>query len=178
VIHIISQLPANYEASMKFPTNIMLYYMNLQYSNSWVKCLKTYELKMLFIHVKYHIGCTIGMITNYKITDVVNNTMSSSRSLLHNQGRKRINENNSNKNIYNYPDSIAINSLDIADGLKKLLTKYGFTLNELLNMPSSELAEFLGIDKYVAQIIGRAATKQSNIDNTSEKLQTKNYITL
>jgi hypothetical protein len=132
---------------------------------------------MLFIHVKYHIGSTISMITNYSITDVGNNTVSSSKSLLHNQGSKKINENDSNRNIYNYPDSSAINSLDIADGLKELLNKYGFTLNELLNTPSSELAEFIGIDKYVAQIIGNAATRLSNIDKVNEELQTENYIT-
>jgi hypothetical protein len=71
-------------------------------------------------------------------------------------------------------------TLDTADGLKKLLTKYGFTLKQPLNMPSSELAEFLGIDKYVAQIIGSAATKLSNIDNidkASDELQTKNCVT-
>lgn len=131
----------------------------------------------MFIHVKYHIGSTISMITNYSITDVGNNTVSSSKSLLHNQGSKKINENDSNRNIYFYPDSSAINSLDIADGLKELLNKYGFTLNELLNMPSSELAEFIGIDKYVAQIIGNAATRLSNIDKVDEELQTENYIT-
>jgi N-acetylglucosamine-6-phosphate deacetylase len=116
-------------------------------------------------------------ITDYGITDVENNTVSSSRSLLYNQGSKKINENNSNRNIYNYPDSSAFNSLDIADGLKELLNKYGFTLNELLNMPSSELAEFIGIDKYVAQIIGSAATRLSNIDKANEEMQTENYIT-
>ena len=130
---------------------------------------------MLFIHVKYHIGSTISMITNYSITDVENNTVSSSSSL--NQGSKKINENDSNRNIYNYPDSSAINSLDIADGLKELLNKYGFTLNELLNMPSSELARIIGIDKYIAQIIGSAATRLSNIDKANEKMQTENYIT-
>ena len=134
-------------------------------------------MKTLFIYVKYHIGSTISMITNYIMTDVGNNTVSSSSSLLHNQGSKKINENNNNKNIYNFPDSSAINSLDIADGLKKLLTKYGFTLNELLNIPSSELAEFLSIDKYVVQIIGRAATKLFNIDKASDELQTKNCVT-
>jgi hypothetical protein len=132
---------------------------------------------MLFIHVKYHIGSTISMITNYSIADVENNTVSSSSSLLHNQGSKKINENDSNRNIYNYPDSSAINSLDIADGLKELLNKYGFTLNELLNMPSSELARIIGIDKYVAQIIYSAATKLSNIDKANEEMQTENYIT-
>jgi hypothetical protein len=117
------------------------------------------------------------MITNYKRNAVRNNTMRYSRSLLHNHGGERSINSNSNKNIYIYSDNIAINSLDIADGLKELLTKYGFTLNELLNMPSSGLAEFLGIDKYVAQIIGSAAMKLSKIDKVSYELQTKNYIT-
>jgi hypothetical protein len=133
----------------------------------------------MFIHVKYHIGSTISMITNYGITDIENNTVSSSSSLLHNQGSKKISEINSNKNIYIYnsPDSSTINSLDIADGLKELLNKYGFTLNELLNIPSSELAEFIGIDKYVAQIIGSAATKLSNIERANEESQAANFIT-
>ena len=129
-------------------------------------------MKTLFIYVKYHIGSTISMITNYKRNAVRNNTMRYSLSLLHNHGGER-----SIRNIYFYPDSIAISSLDIADGLKELLNKYGFTLNELLNMPSSELAEFIGIDKYVAQIIGNAATRLSNIDKVNEELQTENYIT-
>jgi len=136
-----------------------------------------YELKTLFIYVKYHIGSTISMITNYKRNAVRNNTMRYSLSLLHNHGGERSINNNSIRNIYFYPDSIAINSLDIADGLKELLNKYGFTLNKLLNMPSSELAEFIGIDKYVAQIIGCAATRLSNIDKVNEEMQTENYIT-
>jgi hypothetical protein len=119
------------------------------------------------------------MITNYKKGNVRSNTISSSKSLLQNQGGGSSNNNNSNKKIHNYSDNIAINSLEIADGLKELLTKYHFTLNELLSIPSSELAEFLGIDRYIAQIIGSAATKLSNnIDNVNEKLQTENYSTL
>jgi hypothetical protein len=122
------------------------------------------------------------MIANYKKGNVRNNTISSSQSLLQNQGSGRSNNNNSNKKIHNYSDNIAINSLEIADGLKELLTKYDFTLNELLSIPSSELAEFLGIDMYIAQIIGSAATKLSNnIDNINEKLeklQTDNCSTL
>jgi hypothetical protein len=55
-----------------------------------------------------------------------------------------------------------INSLDIADGLKELLIKNGFTLEGILNKSSSEIAEFLGIDKYVAEIICTAAKKSSN----------------
>ena len=123
------------------------------------------------------------MITNYKRGNVRNNTIrnntiSSSRSLLQIQGSGRSNNNNSNKKIHNYSDNIAINSLEIADGLKELLTKYDFTLNELLSIPTTGLAEFLGIDRYIAQIIGGAATKLSNnIDNGNEKLQTENYST-
>ena len=63
---------------------------------------------------------------------------------------------------YIYPDDIAINSLDIADELKELLIKYGFTLEALSNMPSSELAESLGIDQYIAKIICSAARKLSD----------------
>jgi hypothetical protein len=61
-----------------------------------------------------------------------------------------------------YPDSTFINSLDIADCLKELLIKYGYTLEELSNISSSELAEYLGIDPYVAKIICAAAMKLSN----------------
>ena len=108
------------------------------------------------------------MIANYKIIGIKNNTISSPPSLLHNQGSGRSNNNNSIKKIHNYSDNIAINSLEIADGLKELLTKYDFTLNELLSIPTTELAEFLGIDRYIAQIIGGAATKLSNIDNKND----------
>ena len=135
------------------------------------------ELKTLFIYVKYHIDSTFSMITNYKRNAVRNNTMRYSRSLMHTLGGERSINNNSIRNNYFYPDSIAINSLDKADGLKKLLTKYGFTLDELLNIPPSELAEFLGIDKYVAQIVGRAAKKLSNIDKANDEVQPKNCVT-
>jgi hypothetical protein len=116
------------------------------------------------------------MIINYKRGNIRSNTISSSQSLLQNQGIGRSNNNNSNKKIYNYSNNIAINSLEIADGLKELLTKYDFTLTELLSIPSTELAELLGIDRYIAQIIGSAAMKLSNnIDDVNEKLQTENY---
>ena len=118
------------------------------------------------------------MITTYMRKDFKNITPYS-YSLLHNQSSKTYY--NNHNNTYIYPDYVTINSLDIADGLKELLNKYGFTLNELLNMPSSELAEFIGIDKYVAQIIGNAATKLSNDSYTrynaaSGKLQTGNCV--
>ena len=118
------------------------------------------------------------MITNYRSGNVRSNTISSSQSLLQNQRSGRSDNNNRNKKIHNYSDNVAINSLEIADGLKELLTKYDFTLDELLSIPTTELAEFLSIDRYVAQIIGSAATKLSNnIDNVNEKLQTENYST-
>ena len=44
-------------------------------------------------------------------------------------------------------------------------------------MPSSELAQIFGIDNYVAQIIGSAATRLSNIDKANEEMQTENYLT-
>jgi hypothetical protein len=69
-------------------------------------------------------------------------------------------ENYNNNGIY--PDSTFINSLDIADGLKELLIKYRFTLEELSNMSYYELAEYLGIDTYVAKITCAAAMKLSN----------------
>jgi hypothetical protein len=73
--------------------------------------------------------------------------------------KSKINNNNDNNNTYNYSDKVAISSLDIADGLKELLIEHGFTLEELSHIPSSELAELLGIDKYIAQIIESAVMK-------------------
>jgi hypothetical protein len=61
-----------------------------------------------------------------------------------------------------YSDSISVNSLDIADGLKELLIKYRYTLEELSKMSYSELAKYLGIDSYVAKIICTAVMKLSN----------------
>jgi hypothetical protein len=85
------------------------------------------------------------MITTYQIKDV-KHTISYSHSPLSNKtsgsnDNNNDNDNNNTATTYIYPDDIAINSLDIADGLKELLIKYGFTLEALSNMPSSELAE-------------------------------------
>jgi hypothetical protein len=71
--------------------------------------------------------------------------------------------NNNENNTYSYPDNVSINSLDIADGLKELLIKYGFTTEGLSILPSSELAEFLGIDKYIVQLISSAAVNYLTI---------------
>jgi hypothetical protein len=93
-------------------------------------------------------------------TKSIKNTLSSYSDLLLQNQRSKMN--NNDNNTYGYPDNVAINSLDIADGLKELLIKYGFTLEVLSSMPSTELAEFLGIDRYIAKIIGSAAIKLSN----------------
>ena len=47
----------------------------------------------------------------------------------------------------------AVDQLDIADGLKELLLAYGFRLELLKSMSSNDLAEILGVDKYIARII-------------------------
>lgn len=71
------------------------------------------------------------MITTYQRKDI-KHTISYSRSLLSNKTSKsndnNYNDNNNTATTYIYPDDIAINSLDIAGGLKEVLIKYGFTL--------------------------------------------------
>ena len=101
------------------------------------------------------------MIIPYNRKNVKNTASSYSDSLLQNQ-KSKMNNNNDNNNTYSYSDKVAINSLDIADGLKEMLIEHGFTLEELLNISSSELAELLGVDKYIAQIIESAVAKLSN----------------
>ena len=54
-----------------------------------------------------------------------------------------------------------INQLDLADGLKGLLISNRFTLRSLLNTSTSELAEILAIDGYVAKLISDAAKKMA-----------------
>jgi hypothetical protein len=68
-------------------------------------------------------------------------------------------ETNNNNYHYTYSNNMIINSLDIADGLKELLIKYGFTLELLSTMSQSGLAEILGIDVYAAKIICNTARK-------------------
>jgi hypothetical protein len=83
-------------------------------------------------------------------------------------------EGKTNNNIY--PNDTIINLLDIADGLKDLLIKYRFTLEQLLTMSSSELSEILGIDEYIARIICNAARKLPNDYIPHKTLQTVNGI--
>jgi hypothetical protein len=98
-----------------------------------------------------------------------------SDSFLQNQKSNMINNYNDNNNTHNYSDKVAINSLDIADGLKELLMKHGITLEELSYIPSSELAELLDIDKYIAQIIESAVMKLSNDNYASYNRLTANF---
>ena len=72
------------------------------------------------------------------------------------------------KEIPNKPDSKwnpdlnredDIDILDIADGLKELLRRNSITLDTLLTISPSELAEILGIDGYVAKIMCQSAKK-------------------
>jgi hypothetical protein len=121
------------------------------------------------------------MITPYSRKNLKNIRSSYSASLLQSQ-RSKLNNNDSNNNTYTYPDNVAINSLDIADGLKELLIKYGFTLEVLSSMPSSELAELLRIDKYIAKLVCNAAVKLSNdnyapCNRSNTNMQRDNLIT-
>jgi CheY-like chemotaxis protein len=50
-----------------------------------------------------------------------------------------------------------INHLDIAEGLKDTLVRYGFKLDSLATMQPHNLAEILRIDEYVANLIISAA---------------------
>jgi hypothetical protein len=111
------------------------------------------------------------MIAPYNRKNVKNIASSYSDPFLQNQNSKM---NNNDNNTYRYPDNIAINSLDIADDLKELLIRYGFTLEVLSNMPYSELSKFLGIDNYIAQLIGCAVVKPSNENSTVYDISNSN----
>jgi hypothetical protein len=52
-----------------------------------------------------------------------------------------------------------IKSLDIAGGLKDLLTVHGITIELLLSISATKLANTLGIDEYVARIICQSANR-------------------
>ncbi len=56
-------------------------------------------------------------------------------------------------------DREIIDQLDIPAGLKELLIRHGFTIEELEKMKSSDLAETLNIDEDVARLIAAAVKK-------------------
>ena len=55
-----------------------------------------------------------------------------------------------------------INQLDMPAGLKELIINHGFTLDLLLNIQPTDLAETVGIDKDVAKIITEATKRYMN----------------
>ena len=63
-----------------------------------------------------------------------------------------------------------INKLEVADGLKQLLLSKDFTLESLLNMSASDLAEILGIDEYIAKIIISAIKEAIATKYTSREI--------
>ena len=64
-----------------------------------------------------------------------------------------------------------INHLDIAEGLKDVLVRYGFKLDSLLIMQPNNLAEILGIDEYVAKLIISAVHDIKNKASTGSNAQ-------
>ena len=103
------------------------------------------------------------MLSTYDRDDSSQNmSYSSSSSLSYIEVNKTKYFTKNSNNDYIYPNDIIINSLDIADGLKELLIKYRYTLEELSSISYSKLAELLGIDLYVAKLICTAARKLSN----------------
>ena len=56
-----------------------------------------------------------------------------------------------------------IDRLDIPDVLRELLVGHGFTVEQLLEMSSSDVAEALHIDVDTVRVIGKAVRKQ--LDN-------------
>jgi hypothetical protein len=67
-----------------------------------------------------------------------------------------------------------INKLLLSNGLKQLLLSKDFTLKSLLNASTSDLVEILGIDEYIAKIIGaaikRAVAKDTAGDTSKESI--------
>ena len=57
-------------------------------------------------------------------------------------------------------NNIAVNQLEIADGLKELLITHNLlSLESILKMSSADLASILGIDQHIGEIISAAAKK-------------------
>jgi len=110
------------------------------------------------------------MLSTYDGSDSQQNVPHSS-SLSHYK-RSKMRDSGIDYKDHIYPDNVIINSLDIADGIKELLTKYGLTFEELLTMSISDLAERLSIDFYIASIICEAAKKSSS----SNKLEGRNRL--
>jgi DNA integrity scanning protein DisA with diadenylate cyclase activity len=61
-----------------------------------------------------------------------------------------------------------IDQLEIADGLKQLLSSKDFTLKSMLNASASDLAKILGIDEYVAKIVSSAIKEAMATKDTAK----------
>src|SRR5437773_2545946 len=73
------------------------------------------------------------------------------------------------QNIKQRQDTINfVNQLDLPTGLRERLIIRGFTLDLLLNMRPIDLAETLGIDKEVAEIVIHAAKKHKKSHNNAK----------
>ena len=66
-----------------------------------------------------------------------------------------------------------VQELDIADGLKQLLTDAGFTIESLIRLGYQELSEMLNIDPYVGKLIIEAAQNVMQERNQREIMVTK-----
>jgi hypothetical protein len=55
-------------------------------------------------------------------------------------------------NLIHKPRFDDIKEMFIADGLKELLIEYGFNVERLIRLSTSDLARILRIDEYVAKI--------------------------
>jgi hypothetical protein len=70
---------------------------------------------------------------------------------------------------FNKDDSIDV--LDIADGLKELLRENKLTLDRLVQLTPSELADILGIDRYVSKIILESAKGKASLVYAQQQIE-------
>jgi hypothetical protein len=61
-----------------------------------------------------------------------------------------------------------VQELDIADGLKRLLTDAGFTFDLIVRLDYQDIAEMLNIDPYVGKLIFEAAQNVTEERNQRE----------
>lgn len=84
-----------------------------------------------------------------------------------------IDDKTSNSQLYSYFSSLpSTNStnekderlelIDISKGLIEILQNSGFTIEKILKYEPSEIAEVLGIDAYIGEIIHRETKKMDN----------------
>jgi hypothetical protein len=72
---------------------------------------------------------------------------------------------------YVYPTvNDRVQELDIAEGLKQLLTDAGFTIESVVRLGYQEISEMLNIDPYVGKLIVEAAQNVMKERNQTEIL--------